>query len=43
MDNDIFVSKYLIELTKIEDLKRLIEGDIKALLDGRRMISTDGI
>ena len=29
MDNDIFVSKYLIELPKIEDLKRLIEGDMK--------------
>ena len=29
MDNDIFVSKYLIELPKIEDLKRLIERDMK--------------
>jgi predicted nuclease of restriction endonuclease-like (RecB) superfamily len=29
MDNDIFVSKYLIELPKIEDLKRLIETDMK--------------
>ncbi len=29
MDNDIFVSKYLIELPKIEDLKRLIELDMK--------------
>jgi predicted nuclease of restriction endonuclease-like (RecB) superfamily len=29
MDNDIFVSKYLIELPKIEDLKRLIESDMK--------------
>ena len=30
MDNDIFVSKYLIELPKIEDLKRLIETDMYA-------------
>jgi predicted nuclease of restriction endonuclease-like (RecB) superfamily len=29
MDNDIFVSKYLIELPKIEDLKRLVESDMK--------------
>jgi predicted nuclease of restriction endonuclease-like (RecB) superfamily len=29
MDNDIFVSKYLIELPKIEDLKRLIESDMR--------------
>lgn len=29
MDNDIFVSKYLIELPKIEELKQLIESDMK--------------